>query len=72
MKKTHEFVIHLIGGASVSACEEFSGTLGAYLHYRLKEYNETGFLSITTAENGQAYIPVKNILYISCDEPFEQ
>ena len=59
-----EFKIYLIGGHMLKAAEDV--TIPAeHLLYRFKNAKLKDVLSVGSEETSQAYIPVRNILYIS-------
>jgi len=60
-----EFKIHLIGGHVLKAAEEIAIPAEHRLLNRFKKAKPEDILSVGSEETSQAYIPVRNILYIS-------
>lgn len=60
-----EFKIYLIGGHELKAAEEIAILAEHRLLNRFKKAKPDDILSVGSEETSQAYIPVRNILYIS-------
>ena len=60
-----EFKIYLIGGHMLKAAEDVTIPAEHRLLYRFKNAKLKDVLSVGSEEPSQAYIPVRNILYIS-------
>ena len=71
MKTKHTYVLHLVGGDTIEAVEETDQPVIFYLLRLLQAYKPNELYNVVTPDNGQALIPVRNILYITTDEPYE-
>ena len=60
-----EFKIYLMGGQGLTAAEEVTIPAEHRLLNRFKKAKPDDILSVGSEETSQAYIPVRNILYIS-------
>jgi len=69
---TQEYRIHLIGGRTIHVTEENTGPVDQYLHNRFLRCKPDDVLVAGAPEMRRAFIPVRNILYISTGESFEE
>ena len=76
---TQDYRIHLIGGRTIQVCEECSGPVDTYLHNRFWYLHNRfwrckpdDILVVGTPETSRAFIPARNILYISTGESLEE
>lgn len=60
-----DYRIHLIGGRTIQVHEECSGPVDTYLHNRFWRCKPDDILVVGTPETSCAFIPARNILYIS-------
>ena len=60
-----EYRIHLINNQVINAAEERFVPEDKRLHNRFRESKPDDVLTIGTEETSRAFIPVRNILYIS-------
>ena len=66
-----EFHIHLIGGHTIITSEECSGPVETHLYNRFCRCKPDDILVVGTPETRRAFIPVRNILYISTGKSFK-
>ena len=69
---TQEYRIHLIGGRTIHASEESGGPTDKLLHNRFLRCKQDDILVVGTPETHRAFIPARNILYISTGASFEE
>ena len=70
--RTQEYRIHLIGGRTIHVFEDTSGPVDQYLHNRFLRCKPDDVLVAGTQETRRAFVPVRNILYISIGESVEE
>lgn len=70
--RAQEYRIHLIGGRTIHVCEELSGPVDTFLHNRFLRCKPDDILVAGTPETHRAFIPARNILYISTGESIEE
>ena len=68
---TQDYRIHLIGGRTIQVCEECSGPVDTYLHNRFWRCKPDDIRVVGTPETSCAFIPARNILYISTGKSIE-
>ncbi len=64
--------IHFVGGHVIKVREDCSGSTENYLHNRFQRCKPDDILVVGTPETSRAFIPVRNILYISTGESSEE
>ena len=69
--QVQEYRIHLIGGRSILVREECSGPVDTFLHNRFWRSKPEDILEVGSPETNRAFIPVRNILYISTGKSME-
>ena len=67
-----DYRIHLIGGRTILVREECNGPVDTYLHNRFWCCKPDDILVVGTPETSRAFIPARNILYISTGESVEE
>ena len=67
-----DYRIHLISGRTIRVREECEGPVDTYLHNRFLRCKPDDALVVGTPETGRAFIPARNILYISTGESFDE
>ena len=63
-----EYKIYLINGHMIKAAEECHISEDKRLHNRFRTSKPDDVLTIGTEETSRAFIPVRNILYVSMDQ----
>ena len=63
--RVQEYCIHLIGGRTIIIREDCSGPVDTFLHNRFWRCKPDDILVVGTPETSRAFIPARNILYIS-------
>ena len=66
-----EYHIHLVGGSTIITSEECSGPVETQLHNRFWRCKPDDILVVGTPETRRAFIPARNILYISTGKSFK-
>ena len=69
--RIQEYSIHLVGGQVIKTSEECSGPVDTHLHNRFWRCKPDDILVVGTPETRRAFIPARNILYISTGESME-
>lgn len=69
--RVQEYRIHLIGGRTIIVREECSGPVDTFLHNRFWRCKPDDILVVGTPETSRAFIPARNILYISTGKSLE-
>ena len=70
--RAQDYRIHLIGGRTILVTEECEGPVDTYLHNRFYRSKPDDVLVVGTPDTHRAFIPARNILYISTGESFEE
>lgn len=66
-----EYKIYLVNGQVVKVAEDVCRPSEQRLHNRYKACRQDGILSVGSADTSLAFIPARNILYISTDNVIE-
>ena len=69
--RKQEYRIHLIGGRMLHVLEECDGPVQTFLHHRFWRCKPDDILEVGSPETSRAFIPARNILYISTGESME-
>ena len=69
--RLQEYRIHLINGRMIHAAEEVSIPHDKRLHNRYMNAKIDEVLTVGSEETARAFVPVRNILYISTGETFQ-
>ena len=67
-----DYRIHLIGGRTIIVREECDGPVDTFLHNRFGRCKPDDVLVVGTLKTNRAYIPARNILYISTGNSSEE
>ena len=70
--RTQDYRIHLIGGRTILVREECNGPVDTFLHNRFWRCKPDDILEVGSPESSRAYIPARNILYISTGGSLEE
>ena len=70
--RTQDYRIHLIGGRTIHVREECNGPVDSFLHNRFWRCKPDDVLEVGSPETSRAYIPARNILYISTGGSLEE
>jgi len=65
--REQDYRIHFLNGHMITVREEQSGPADNMLHNRFLNSKPDAILVVGTKETSRAFIPVRNILYISTD-----
>lgn len=66
-----DYRIHLVGGRTILVREECDGPVDTFLHNRFGRSKPDDVLVVGTPKTNRAYIPARNILYISTGKSLE-
>ena len=66
-----DYRIHLIGGRTIHVREECNDPVDTHLHNRFWRCKPDDILVVGTTETRRAFIPARNILYISTGKSLE-
>ena len=69
--RIQEYHIHLVDGHEIITSEECSGPVEKHLFNRFRRCKSDDILVVGTPETRQAFIPARNILYISTGKSFK-
>ena len=70
--RVQDYRIHLIGGRTIHVREECNGPVDSFLHNRFWRCKPDDVLEVGSSETSRAYIPARNILYISTGGSLEE
>ena len=70
--RTQDYRIHLIGGRTLHIREECDGPVQTFLHHRFWRCKPDDILEVGSPETSRAFIPARNILYISTGASLEE
>lgn len=70
--RTQDYRIYLIGGRTILVREECNGPVDTFLHNRFWRCKPDDILEVGSPETSRAYIPARNILYISTGGSLEE
>lgn len=70
--RVQDYRIHLIGGRTIHVREECNGPVDSFLHNRFWRCKPDDVLEVGSPETSRAYIPARNILYISTGGSLEE
>ena len=70
--RVQDYRIHLIGGRTIHVREECNGPVDSFLHNRFWRCKPDDVLEVGSPETSRAYIPARNILYISTGGSIEE